>query len=55
MVLKYFQAWQLYYLPEQPVPLQHHSSGEELLPNTQPENPLVQHKAIISHTIAVTW
>ena len=36
-----------------PVPLQHHSSGEEIVPNIQPEPPSAQLKAIRLHRFVV--
>ena len=37
------------------VPMHYHSFWEEILPNTQPELPLVQLEAIPSYPIALTW
>jgi len=47
--------WWLHQLPEQPVPIPHHSFWREILPNIQPELPAVQLGAIPSHPITVTW
>ena len=43
------------HFPGQPVPVSHHPFREEIVPNIQPEHPLVQLKAITSCPIAVTW
>jgi len=40
----------------QTVPIYHHHSfGEEIFPNIQPELPLAQPEAISSCAVAVTW
>jgi len=43
---EHLQGWWPHHLPGQPVPLHHHSSWEEMFPNTRPEPPLPQVDAI---------
>jgi len=51
MFHEHLQGRTFHHLPGQPVPTHHPSFGEEIVPNTQPEPPLVQFKAINSHPI----
>lgn len=53
--LEHLQGGGLHHLPGQPVPLYHHSLNKKLLLISMPEPPLVQHKAINSCPITVTW
>lgn len=48
--LIYRQRWGLHH-PGQLIPLPHHPSYEEILPDTQSKPPLAQLEAIISHPI----
>ena len=43
------------HLPGQPVPMHYRSFWEEIVPNTQPEPPLVKPEVVVSHPTAVTW
>ena len=46
LFLKHLQGQCLHHLPEQPIPMSIHSSGEEIVPNTQSEPLLVQLETI---------
>jgi len=51
MFLEHLRGQWLNLLPGQPVPVPKHSFGEEMFPNVQPEHPLMQLVAILSHSI----
>ena len=56
---KHAQGWWLHHLPGQPVPMPHHSFGEEFFPNIQLEPPLAQLGTIpiwsFHQAWALTW
>lgn len=47
--LEHLQGQWFHHLPEQPIPVLHHSFWEEIVSNNQPETLLAQLKAITSH------
>ena len=55
MFAEHLHGWWFHHLPEQPVSVHHHSFWEKIVPNTQPEPPLVHLEASPSCPVAVTW